>query len=312
VKRITLTCLAAMLACTFSAAPVAAQRVHVLIATGLAGEPRFATTFHTAAAALYDAAGRWGVADSSRVYLAETPALDTARITGVATRDAVSAALTALSRRTAAGDVLLVFLLAHGSGFGPNSRLSLPGPDATAADFATWLTGFARQTVVVVHAGSAGGDFVETLAAPGRIIITATRGATERNETVFADPFVRGLSGDAADADKDGRTSLREAFDYAQHEVARVYESSNRLQTEHARLSDSVLAGGVAFGPAPIAADPRVAALLSERRALESEVAVLRAKKDGMPAAEYDRELERLLLAIAAKTQAIRAAGGTP
>ena len=294
------------------AGPAAGQRVHVLIATGLAGEPRFATSFHAAAAALYDAAGRWGVADSSRVYLAEDPAQDSTRIRGTATRDALAAALTGLSRRTVAGDVLLVFLLAHGSGLGPNSRVSLPGPDATAADFATWITGFARQTVVVVHAGSAGGDFVEALAGPGRIIITATRGAAERNETVFAEPFVRGLAGDAADADKDGRTSLREAFEYARHEVARVYEASNRLQTEHARLSDSVLASGVTFGPAPAAADPRIAALLAERRALEGEVAALRAKKAAMPPADYDRELERLLLAIAVKTQAIRAAGGTP
>ncbi len=295
-----------------AAAPAAAQRVHVLIATGLSGEPRFATAFHRTAAALYDAAGRWGVPDSSRVWLAEEPAADPARIRGRATRDTLAAALLALSRRATPGDVVLVFLLAHGSGLGPDSRLSLPGPDATAADFATWLGGFARQTVVLVNAGSASGDFVETLAAPGRVIVTATRSAMQRNESVFAEPFVRGLTGEAADADKDGRTSVREAFDYARAEVARAYETGSRLQTEHARLSDSVLASGISFGAPPAAADPRVAALLAERRALEGQVAALRARKATLPAADYDRELERLLLEIATKTQAIRAAGVEP
>lgn len=302
-----LTCLTIAIA-----APAAGQQVHVLIATGLTGEPRFATAFHGAAAALYDAAAGWGVADSSRIYLAEDPALDPTRIRGRATRETLAAELVALSRRVAPGDVVLVFLLAHGSGAGATTRLGLPGPDATAADFATWLTGFARQTVVVVHAGSASGDFVDELSGPGRIIITATRSATERNESVFARPFVRGLSGEAGDGDKDGRTSVREAFEYARREVARVYESENRLLTEHARLSDSVLAMTVAFGAPTADADPRVAALLAERRALEGQVAALRARKSTLDSLAYNNELERLLLEIAAKTQAIRAAGGRP
>jgi len=299
--------------CAIAAAvPAQAQRVHVVIVTGLAGEPRFAASFHSAAAALYDAAATWGVTDSSRIYLAEDRVQDSSRIRGRAMRDSLATELLALSQRTAPGDVVLLFLVGHGSGFGAGSRLNLPGPDATAADFATWLAGFARQTVVFVHAGSAGGDFVEALAAPGRIIVTATRSATERNESLFAEPFVRGIATQAADADKDGRTSVREAFEYARIEVKRAYESTNRLLTEHARLSDSVLATAVTFGPPAAAPNPQVAALLAERSALEADVAALRARKSTMDPAEYNRELERLLLAIADKTLAIRAAGGTP
>jgi hypothetical protein len=295
------------------ATPAAGQGVAVLIVTGLAGEPRFDSTFHETAAALYDLARqRWGVPDSNLVYLAERPAADTARIRAVSTREAVARELVALSRRVAAGDVLFLLLLGHGSGSGPTSRVSLPGPDATAADFAGWLSGFAQQTVVVVNAASASGDFVDALAGPRRLIVTATRTASERNETVFGGHYVRGLAGGAADADKDGRTSVREAFEYARREVAREYEADNRLQTEHARVSDSLLAGTIAFGAAPAAADPRVAALLAERRALERQVAELRGRKATMDAADYDRELERLLLAIAEKTQAIRATSGRP
>ena len=41
-----------------------------------------------------------------------------------------------------------------------------------------------------------------------------------------AAPFVRGLTSDEADADKDGRVSVLEAFTYARKEVERAYETS--------------------------------------------------------------------------------------
>jgi hypothetical protein len=83
------------------------------------------------------------------------------------------------------------------------------------------------------------------------------------------------------------------------------------MLTEHAVLSDSALARTVAFGGPRPSADPHVAALVAERQALESQVAALRARKDSLDPAAYDRELERLLVLIAEKSQAIRA-GGTP
>jgi hypothetical protein len=292
-------------------AAVCAQRVHVLIVTGLAGEPRFRTAFARTAAILADSArARWGVSDSSLVVLAEDT-LGAGRPRR-ATRDEIARAFARLSQRVAPGDVLLVFLEGHGSGEGANSRVSLPGPDATAADFAGWLGGFVRQTVVFVNAASGSGDFVGALARPGRVVVTSTRTAMERNETTFAAPFVRGLTGTEADADKDGRVSVLEAFAFAKKEVERAYETDNRMLTEHAALSDSVLARTVAFGGARPSADPRVAALVAERQALESQVAALRTRKDLLDPATYDRELERLLVMIAEKSQAIRAGGTAP
>jgi hypothetical protein len=283
---------------------------HVLIVTGLSGEPRFATAFHSAASTLYDAAStRWGVADSSLIYLAEDPARDP-RIRGRATRDAIAAALTRLARRSAAGDVLLVMLIGHGSGQGAESRLSLPGPDASAADFAGWLGPLADRTTVLVNAASGGGDFLAALAGPGRVVLTATRSAFERNETSFAGHFARGLGSGEADADKDGRVTLLEAFGFARREVARGYETRNLLQTEHAQLSDSTLARTVAFGTAALPSDPRIAALYAERRALEAQVDALRRRKASLDSLAYEQELERLLLQLAAKTAEIRAAEG--
>lgn len=302
------------LAATFSLcapAPARAQRVHLLIVNGLSGEPRFRARFTRTAAMLADTARiRWGVADSSVIVLTE----DGSGVRGArrSTRDEIAQAFARLSRRAAPGDLLLVLLDGHGSGEGAGSRVGLPGPDATAADFAGWLASFARQRVVFVNAASGSGDFIGVLARPGRVVITATRTALERNETSFAAPFVQGLTGGGADADKDGRVSVLEAFAFARKEVERAYEADNRMLTEHSVLSDSSLARSIAFGGVTTTADPRVAALVAERQALESQVAALRARKDSLDPATYDRELERLLVAIAEKTRAIRAAGTTP
>ena len=293
-----------------------AQRVHVLAVTGLSGEPAYRLLFESAASTLVDSArARWRVPDSSVIVLAEDMNGTRMRATGRATREAIGQSFLTLSRRVSPGDIVLVFLVGHGSGDGAESRVSLPGPDATAADFAGWIAGFGRQTVVFVNAASGSGDFAETLKGPRRVIVTATRTALERNETRFATPFVRALTTDEADADRDGRVSVLESFGYAKREVARVYEADKRLLTEHAVISDSTLARSVSFGaPKSTTTDPRAAALVAERSELEAQVASLRGRKDKMTAAAYESELERLLVQVAQKTQAIRAlsAGAKP
>lgn len=290
-----------------------AQQQHALIITGLGGEAAYRDAFFGIAVLLHDVAkDKWNVADSSLIVLTEDAARDAKRFDGRATKETVSEAFLKLSRRAKPGDVVFVFLHGHGSGQGAESRVNLSGADPSAADYATWLSGFTQQTVVFVNAASASGDFSRILAGPGRVILTATKSSVERNDTRFATYFARGLSSGEADTNKDGKVSVLEAFSYAQREVAREYETDNRMLTEHALLSDSSLAATVAFGGRSVSSDPRVAALVAERQALESQVAALRARKDSMTAAAYETELERLLIAIAEKTQAIRAAGGSP
>jgi hypothetical protein len=301
------------LVCASYARPASAQQTHVLIITGLSAEPQYKAVFLRTAATLADSARlRWKVADSSLIVLGEDPADDPKHIKGKSTKEEVANAFLRLSKRVAPGDVLLVFLNGHGAGEGPGSRVNLPGPDPTAADYASWISGFARQTIVFVNAASGSGDFLPVLAGRGRIVVTATKTGIERNETVFAAPFVRGLTGTEADADKDGRVSIFEAFDFAKKEVARVYETDKKMLTEHAIMSDTILARRVSFGAPVSGADPKIAALVAERQALESQVADLRARKASTDSTVYAAQLEKLLLELAEKSQAIRAAGRKP
>lgn len=303
----------------FAGSSIAAQSggaTHVLLVTGLSGEPRFAAQFAKAAGAVYDAAhAQWHVADSSLTYLSENPAADPKRMSGKATKATIADAFGVFARRVHPGDVVLVVLMGHGSGEMAQSAVNLSGVDPTAADYAGWIAGLGRAAVVFVNAATGSGDFAKVLAGPNRIIVTATKTGMEKNESIFAGYFAAGLTGVEADADKDGRSSIVEAFNFAKTQVAKAYESSDRLLTEHAMLVDSSgIAGRIALGGDATSADPRVVALVGERRVLEASVDSLRRIKSTMDSTAYSRELERLLLEVARKSQAIKALppGGKP
>jgi hypothetical protein len=315
------------------AAAQAPAQTHVLIVSGIPGEPRFAQAFHEQSTTLARAlVQRHGVARDRVTILAADPSRDPAWIAGKATKAEIAKAIARIGLAAAPDDRVVLVLLGHGSGSGGDSRINISGPDLTAAELGRELAALGARTVAVVNAGSASGDFAKTLAGENRIIITATASAQERNETIFGEHFVAALAGEGADADKDGRLSLLEAYRYAQREVQRVYERDNRLLTEHARLEDDgdgrgtaapdgeqgdgALARRFAFGGGALAAratsDTVLAGLLRERGELERRIEALRARKDAMEAAAYERELETLLVRLAEVNQAARARGGTP
>jgi hypothetical protein len=140
----------------------------------------------------------------------------------------------------------------------------------------------------------------------------------EGNQTVFAKHFVAAYAGEGADADKDQRISLLEAFEYAKREVQRQYEKDRRLLTEHAVLDDQAdgaharalfLGTGGETLTASAAADPALTALRQERRELERKLEALRARKATLAEAEYQQQLEGLLVELALKDEAIRRRG---
>ena len=147
-----------------------------------------------------------------------------------------------------------------------------------------------------MNTASASGAFVGALSGRDRTIVTATATGGERNAPRFGGFFVEALAGAdaAADLDKDGRVSILEAFEYAKRRVAEAYQKAGNLLAEHAMLDDNgdgkgslepdPLAGDGALArtmvlTAPAAAataapaDPALAALYAEQRALEDRIA---------------------------------------
>ena len=312
-----------------ASAPVDGQATHVLVVSGLGGESIYQDLFHAQGSSMLDAArDRWGLTGEQVRWLAEDPARAPDRIAARSTRENVEHEIQELAGRAGAADRVLILLIGHGSESGGESKLNLPGPDLTASDLGTWLVAFPTQTVAVINTTSASGGFLPAISSERRIVVTATRSARERNLTLFGGFFVDAFTEDGADADKDERVSLLEAFSYARAEVERFYSRENRLQTEHALLDDDGdgegtmepgLAGGdgrlagqfflAAERPAVAARaadDPELAALLEKKRELEDAVVELRAKKDDMDPAAYETQLEQLLVELATTSRAIR------
>ena len=102
------------------------------------------------------------------------------------------------------------------------------------AAFGALLRRLPTRQVVFVDTSSASGPFIDELSGPGRTIVTATRNGAERYATLFGGFFVDALTSEAADADKNKRVSVLDAFKYAKGEVTRAYEREGLLATEHA------------------------------------------------------------------------------
>jgi hypothetical protein len=303
-------------------------QTRLVIVSGLGGEKKYSTAFNEMASQLADAAvKRWGLPDADAIWLGEdSVAAGRPHYRGPSTKANVEQTLTKLAAQATPGEQVVVVLIGHGSGEGEQTKISLPGPDISARDFAQLLARFSTQRVAFVNLTSASGDMLPVLSGPNRVVITATKSAFERNESKFARFFVDALSKDGADADKDDRVSLLEAFRYAAAETKRFYENETKLQTEHAQFDDMGMKEGVAepdgrekqgllarrffldggMSPQLAANDPRLAALYKEKFAIEDQIDQLRAKKTTMTADAYDDALETLLVNLARKARTIR------
>lgn len=307
---------AATLLITSGAVETSAQQPNVIVVTGVAGEAQYTARFHQWAIGVIDGLK---LPPDRVVYLSEKPESAGQRATGRATKEAFTTAISSMAAKSQ--DPLLIVLIGHGSGDG-DPKFNLVGPDITAAEFKRMLDAVGNRRVAVINAASASGAFIEPLAAPGRIIVTATRSGMERNETIFAQHFGEALK--SADTDKDGRVSLLEAFNYTRDEVERWYREQNRLVTEHAMLDDNGDGKGSTHpdgrtdgaiartfyltGTAAIAAttDPRIRTAYAEKQALEEKIETLKSMKATLEEAVYERELEKLLIDLSLKNQEIR------
>jgi hypothetical protein len=304
-------------------------RAFLLIVVGLAGDPDHGKTFHAWGNALADSAERLGVDASRLVYLVDAPAEGDKKVTGRSTREEISKALERFAAEAGEEDVVFVTLIGHGTAGGGTPKFNMPGPDMGPAEFAPLLAKLKSRQVVFVNTSSASGPFVEALSGPGRTIVTATRNGAEQYATLFGGHFVEALNSEAADADKNKRVSVLEAFLFAKAAVAQAYQREGLLATEHAILDDNgdkegsqepsatAKDGKVAtivslgtVGKDDLPTDPKLRALYLERRELERRVEAHRLLKESMPPARYSAELEKLVTALALKTREIRTAEG--
>ncbi|HLF13037.1 MAG TPA: hypothetical protein VJA26_17690 [Gammaproteobacteria bacterium] len=272
-----------------SASPAHAESYYLIVG-GLGGEPLYEEQFqnHTAALA---AVARRTAGNEARVTV----------LTGEgASREALEKSLVSLSGKAKAADTLAVFLVGHGSFDGDAYKLNLPGPDIDGEELGRLLAAVPARSQLIVNATSASGAVLETWAADGRTVITATRSGFERNATRFAEHWAAALSSEAADINKNGVITAQEAFDYASRAVADSFESEGTLATEHPQLAgDTAARFNVARLQAQPVATPALERLNAQLQTIEGQLDELRARRAQMEPDAYLNELQELLVQLA-------------
>ena len=289
------------------ATPSFAQQTHLLVITGVPGDEEHAARFTKWATSFIEAAKKKdAVPDAGITYLADRQS----------TRAGVEKAFADLAARVKPADAVVVLLLGHGSFNGTQAAFNLPGPDLTVDEWAKLLARLPAQRVAFVNTTSSSGAFLPAIAAPGRVVITATKTGGERNETQFPEYFVAAFNDAAADRDRNGHVSVAEAFEYARTKVVQAFQQKGLLLTEHAVMDDGgqgrlaatlFLGTGRAEGSLAVdLADPAAKQLAGEKDAIDQQIAALKLKKNTMDEVQYGAQLERLLTELALKTKAIR------
>jgi hypothetical protein len=300
----------ALLGLSLNAVSLAGENYALVVAGASGGEPYAAKYTSWRQSFVSTLRVKFGYPDDHVIVMAESPGAGIR----TATRDEVRRTLLDLRGRLTKDDQLVVLLIGHGTAAENNdAKFNLVGPDLKASEWADLLKSFASR-VVFVDTTSVSSPFLHHLAAPNRIVVTATDSPAQAFETVFGGLFIRAFDDPSADADKNGRVSLFEAFTYASGATRAWYEQRGQLPTERPLIDDDgdgvgheawtpgpdgALARATFLQPSSIPADAVAAAAVRRQRELESQIEDLKRRRASMPAAAYDAELERLLVELA-------------
>jgi len=283
-----------------------------LIVRGVAGSPEHETKFD-----------KW--TEGTQKALVEKFGFSSDRVIVLSDKKSAQAeiqkAFATLKQQLKPADTFFLFFIGHGSGDDGVYKFNISGPDYTADDYNKLLSTLPVGRIVIVLGTPASGAAIEKFAGKNRVIITATRSGQEGNDIVFYDYFLEALESPAADEDKDQKISVWEAFKYAVAGTERFYKEEGRLATEHPQISDNgTEKTGVTTKEVPLVAratsfqvdrpivssDPKLQALLNQRKEIEQKIEDLRINKNTIPEVEYDKQMESLLVQLALKNQEIR------
>ena len=307
-----LICLCLALASFTHAADTNTNKPTLIVITGAGGEDDFGKVFA-------EAAQNWKkAAEKAEVNLIEIG-------TANATNDLELFRAALAKEPTNSLAELWIVLLGHGTFDGREAKFNLHGPDLSASTLSNLLAGF-RRPVAIINAAPSSAPFIKALARKDRVIVTATRSGAEENYTRFNRYISQAIADPEADLDKDGQTSLLEAYLMASRRVTEFYKSEGRLATEHALLDDNGDGFGVQAdwfrGIHAVKKAANNAALdgtrahqwhlvrskedqklspeqRQKRDALELEIGKLREQKSKLNEDEYYKQLEVLLTKLA-------------
>jgi hypothetical protein len=309
-----IACAPLLLLASLSQADSAAKPT-LLVVAGAPGEEEFGKIFR-------DSAQQWARnAQAANVNFIQIGVTNT---TGTNDLEEFRAALAREPKQGLAE--LWIVLLGHGTFDGREAKFNLRGPDLSAVALSNLLTGFERP-VAVINASSSSAPFIKSLSGTNRIVVTGTRSGSEENYARFGKYISESIADSEADLDKDGQTSLLEAFLIASRRVLEFYKSEGRLATEHALIDDNgdgfgtpadwfrgIRAVKAASGGAALdgmranqwhlirsASDQKLSPEQRRQRDdLERKIGQLRQRKSSFKEDEYYEQLEKLVTELGA------------
>ena len=220
-----------------------------LIICGLSGDAEHRKLFSDTVEKLYrgltahhgfpaeDIALLWG----DEINEEDGPALQTSL--EIANRESISAAASTIQQTIQPADALWVFFIGHAHYDGRYSWFNIADADLHQVEVGKLFANVRCQEQVFFITTSASGFYLKALAAPGRIVITATEPDLEVNETIFPHKLATALAEPPIMAememDADGQLTLMDLYLWTAREVAKDYAASEFLATEHAMLDDN-------------------------------------------------------------------------
>jgi len=209
------------------ATPPSSAGQELIVVIGAPGTDEYRATFESWAARWKVAAERVA-ADCTVIGAVEHSAADLEELT-VALAASIAVETT---------EPLWIVFIGHGTFDGRTASLNLNGPDISSQRMAEMLRP-AKRPIAFIACASCSSPFINTLSAPDRIVISATKDGNQIQYSRFGDAMSQAIGGLDADINRDGQTSLLEAWLFASRRTAEFYVTEGRLATEHALLDDN-------------------------------------------------------------------------
>jgi hypothetical protein len=158
-----------------------------------------------------------------------------------ATREELEKSVAAVRAQLQPEDALWVIVLGHYDG--KYAWLNLPGPDIQQFEFTKLFHGLPAAQQVFWMTTPASGQFIKTLSANGRVVISATDVDWETNETEFPQELAKVLFSPPVDkeidVDQDGAITVLDVYVMVTRNLAQAYLDRELLATEHPLLDDN-------------------------------------------------------------------------
>lgn len=272
-------------------------KTSVVIVQGLAGEDYYQRHFDEQAAKISEASTKF-VGEKS-VYIFPDDA----------NKETILPELSDVISAASKDDLLIVYLVGHGSFDGRDYKFNISGVDISGGELLELLAKSSASIVLVNTSSSSGAllkSFKEASDTSNIHLVTATKSGAERTATRFGRHLADGLLSSAADINKNQSISLQEAFDYAVEGTQGFYDEEGLLATENARLQ----MGSAEVDPKQIrltslverpnsSLSNELTALYQQRDELDRQIDTLRLRRINMTEQAYLEQFQGLMVELA-------------